>query len=232
MAPRLDVYWVSDSALGIDLGEKISPEVRRRVRAAYEGLRGLALEAVVNITPAYTTVLVTVDPLRVDEPDDLIGLAQRAVENAVARATESAPGRLVEIPVLYEGCVGPDLAEVAAIHGISVDEVVSMHTAPEYEVDFLGFSPGFAYLSGLDERLATPRLDSPRTRVPAGSVAIGGSQTGVYPQSTPGGWRIIGRTPVRMFEASRAEPSVLRMGDRVRFVPIDAARFAALEAAG
>ena len=135
--------------------------------------------------------------------------------------------RTVDIPVCYGGAFGPDLESVAELHGIPADEVVRMHSAATYTVYFLGFVPGFGYLGGLPDALRTPRLSSPRTRVPAGSVGIAGSQAGVYPFSTPGGWRLLGTTPLRMFQKDREGMSLLAIGDEVRFRPISAAEFEA-----
>ena len=146
----------------------------------------------------------------------------------VAHNVVPPPAREIEIPVLYGGEFGPDLDDVAALHGITSGDVVRLHSEGEYTVCFLGFVPGFAYLGGLPDALATPRLASPRKRVPPGSVAIGGNQTGVYPFPTPGGWRILGRTPLAMFRADRDPASLLAIGDRVRFFSIGADRFAEL----
>jgi inhibitor of KinA len=137
--------------------------------------------------------------------------------------------RKVEIPVCYGGEHGPDLADVCALHGMAAEQVVELHASVEYLVYFLGFVPGFAYLGELPEALVTPRLATPRRSVPAGSVGIAGNQTGVYPFATPGGWRVLGRTPVAMFRTDRDGLSLLSIGDRVRFTPISAERFAALE---
>jgi len=145
----------------------------------------------------------------------LTGLAVEALD---------AP-RVVEIPVCYGGDLGPDLDDVARMHELSPDEVVRLHSAAEYLVYMIGFMPGFAYLGGLPERIATPRRKTPRTAVPAGTVGIGGRQTGVYPLVSPGGWNLIGRTPVKIFDIARAEPTLLGTGDRVRFRPMTRAEF-------
>jgi inhibitor of KinA len=143
----------------------------------------------------------------------------------VVRAESLPAPRVVEIPVCYGGELGPDLEDVAAKHGISPDEVVSIHSSGDYLVYMVGFMPGFAYLGGLSERIATPRRSSPRTAVPAGAVGIGGQQTGVYPMVSPGGWNLIGRSPRKIFDIARDEPSLLAAGDRVRFRPISRADF-------
>jgi len=139
--------------------------------------------------------------------------------------------RKVEIPVCYGGDYGPDLNDVSSIHGMTPEQVIALHSSSSYLVYFLGFVPGFAYLGGLPEALVTPRLATPRRKVPPGSVGIAGSQTGVYPFATPGGWRLLGRTPVSVFRPDRTELSLLSIGDRVRFTPISLEQFAALERA-
>jgi inhibitor of KinA len=150
---------------------------------------------------------------------------QAALEAACADLAHAhlPPPRIVEIPVCYGGAFGPDLDDVAERHGLGSDDVVAIHTSGEYLVYMVGFMPGFAYLGGLDERIATPRRRSPRTAVPAGTVGIGGQQTGVYPLVSPGGWNLIGRTPLRIFDPARDEPTLLATGDRVRFraIPLD-----------
>jgi KipI family sensor histidine kinase inhibitor len=222
MGEAPEVRWVSDQCLRIALGGGISPVVSRRVRAAVGALRAVALPALLDVTAAYTTVLLTFDLARL-QPEFVERRAREAL--SVLGDVEEAPDRVVEIPVCYGGEFGPDLDAVAAHCGIQPAEVVAIHSGASYTVEFLGFSPGFPYLSGLPARLATPRLERPRVRVPAGSVGIAGPQTGVYPQATPGGWRLIGRTPLRLFDAFRDPPALLVMGDTVRFTPIGPEEF-------
>ena len=195
-----------------------------RVRSVFLLLREALPAGVLNLHPAYASLLVDFDPLRVAAAE--LGDEIRRRLGAVS-VTASAAARLVEVPVCYGGGLGPDLEAVAAHCGLSEGEVIARHAAAEYLVAFLGFSPGFPYLSGLDPALATPRLAAPRTHVPGGSVAIGGAQAGVYPAASPGGWRIIGRTPVRLFDARRDPPALLQMGDRVRFCPVSLEEFEA-----
>ena len=174
-----------------------------------------SVPGVVNVHPAYASILIDFDPLRIRHRD-----IERTAAELFAQAV-SAPlpePRSVEIPVIYGGADGPDLEAVAELTGHTPDEVVALHSGAEYLVYFLGFSPGFPYLGGMPESIAAPRLETPRRRVPAGSVAIGGRQTGVYPLASPGGWRIIGRTPLRLFDPEGDPPVLLRMGDHVRFV--------------
>ncbi len=192
----------------------ISLDGQEEVLRLFALLSGLA--GVRNLHPAFASLLVTFNPLATDP---------RALEQAIQRLYAEAssvplpPPRTIEIPVCYGGEEGPDLADVAALHGLTQDQVIALHSEPTYQVAFLGFSPGFPYLEGLPPVLATPRLDAPRKRVPPGSVAIGGSHTGIYPLASPGGWRIIGRTPLRLFQPETAPPTLLAMGDQVKFVP-------------
>ena len=209
--------YASDQALLVSFGDEISIEVHRQVRKLLRSLEQDRLPGVCNLHPAYCSLLLRFDPCRVDHGD-----LEKAVRERTAQldSLELPPSRTVEIPVCYGGETGPDLESVAATHGISADEVVRLHSEAEYTVYFLGFVPGFAYLGGLPEVLATPRRASPRTKVEAGSVGIGGNQTGVYPFATPGGWQIIGKTPLKIFQAERESMSLLEIGDQVRFRPI------------
>ncbi len=214
--------WTSERTLRIQLGDSISDAVGSAVRQAYAALRSASVPGVIDIIPAYTTLLVSFDPRDVDRAAAEANV-RHALSESVGHVVQSS--RRVEIPVCYDPAFAPDLADVAGLHQLSAADVVRLHSGAVYTVHFLGFSPGFAYLGGLPEVLATPRLARPRTSVPAGSVAIGGSQTGIYPHATPGGWRIIGRTPLVMFDAARETPALLSIGDAVRFVPIEAKEF-------
>jgi KipI family sensor histidine kinase inhibitor len=169
------------------------------------------------MVPTYRSLLVHYDPLRLSHRD-LVDFVR-----TILRKGEEYPlpePRMVEIPTLYGVEFGPDLPFVAEYNGLSIDEVIRIHSSTVYPVYMLGFSPGYAYLGGLPEEIATPRLPTPRTLVPTGSVALAGRQTGVYPIATPGGWRLIGRTPLKLFDPQRDPPTLLRVGDQVRFVPI------------
>lgn len=215
---------LGDRALLVHLGDTIDEATLERVR---EGRARLAtLPGVRDVVAGYATIAVHYDPRLAPggglaPHDAMVAAVQRALATE-SRAATGAP-RLVEIPVRYGGADGPDLEEVARHHGIDAGEVVARHVAPTYVVHVVGFVPGFPYLGGLDPRLATPRRATPRTLVPAGSVGIGGSQTGVYPIASPGGWQLIGRTPLRLFDARREPPALLRVGDQVRFRAVDAA---------
>lgn len=189
-------------------------------------MRG-SIAGVKDMVPAYATVVLifSLEGLRHSDAEASVAEAM----SSLGSSTEHTPGRVVEIPVCYGGEFGPDLKDVAAARGLSPDRVVDVHAGAELAVRFLGFSPGFAYLSGLPEEIHCERLSRPRVRVPAGSVGIAGGQTGVYPSDSPGGWRLIGRTPLKMFDPSRDVPSLLSIGDRVRFVRISADEFDSIE---
>jgi KipI family sensor histidine kinase inhibitor len=205
----------SDRSLLVAFGEGISVETHRRVFHLTRALKGV--RGILNLHPAYASLLVEFDP-RMRDHAQIEALVRECVAGE-AMGSDAEKSRLIEIRVRYGGEFGPDLADVARHTGITPERVVEMHAGAEYLVYFLGFAPGFAYLGGLPPELATPRLSAPRKRVPAGSVAIGGNQTGVYPIASPGGWRIIGHTDARLFDPIAAEPVLLRMGDRLRFVP-------------
>ncbi len=216
------IRHASDHTLLVAFAGEVSLAAHRQVRAALHALQREPVPGVANLHPAYASVLLTYEPGAV-ERDSLAG--EVAVRLRSAGAIPLPEPALVEIPVRYGGEWGPDLAEVAAACGLTPPEVVREHAGREYLVYFLGFSPGFPYLGGLSPRIAAARRGSPRTRVPAGSVAIGGSQTGVYPLASPGGWQLIGRTPLTLFDPSRNPPALLATGDRVRFVASDEAAF-------
>lgn len=213
--PFLD--WASDRALRVRFADTISDAAHDDVRRALAAFTRAPVPGQVNLHPAHASIVVVVDPRAATA--EAVEAAARENLHA-ADELELPEPRLVEIPVCYEPPYALDLEEVARRAGLSIDEVVRLHTAPLYRVDFLGFAPGFPYLSGLDGRLATPRRTEPRIRIPAGSVAIAGSQAGIYPVEIPGGWNVIGRTPLRLFPPAR-----LSVGDRVRFVPIPAEEF-------
>jgi inhibitor of KinA len=224
-APAIEA--AGDEALLIRFGRDISPETHARVMAALAAVDGARLPFVVDVVPAYASLLVAYDATAATEPE-----ARAAVAAVIARAPPpvSAPAaeRIVEIPVWYDPAVGPDLEPLAAEKGVAPAELVGWHTAVPYRVYALGFRPGFPFLGVVDPRLAAPRLPAPRARVAAGSVGVAGRQTGVYPSDGPGGWRILGRTPLRVFDPGREPPFLLRAGDRVRFVAVDETAFRAL----
>lgn len=220
---------LGDHAVTITLGDTIDEATHRRVRAVSAALDARALEGVVDQVPAFASVVVHYDPARVGgepaaPPYRRLVDALAHLLNDVRDDVLPAP-RTVRIPVSYGGEFGPDLEDVARQHSIEPDDLIRLHTEGDYLVYMVGFMPGFAYLGGLTPRLVTPRRSSPRTAVPAGTVGIGGQQTGVYPLVSPGGWNLIGRTPLRIFDVAREEPALLVTGDRVRFHAISLAEF-------
>jgi KipI family sensor histidine kinase inhibitor len=216
-------YPASDQSLLVYLGRGITIHAHERVAKLLRLLESEPIVGVRNLHPAYCSLLVKFDPLKLDHAR-LEGILRFHVGRLAQ--VELPPARRLEIPVCYGGQFGEDLDDVAALHGISPARVIELHTSVTYLVYFLGFVPGFAYLGELPEALATPRLAVPRKSVPAGSVGIAGNQTGVYPFATPGGWRVIGRTRFEMFRPDRIGMSALSLGDRVRFVSIPADQFA------
>jgi KipI family sensor histidine kinase inhibitor len=209
---------VGDAALTAELGDRLDPAANAAVRALDRALLENPFPGFVESVPTHRALLVCFDPTRASFASAADAVRERA-SRAVVR---DDPGQLHEIAVCYGGAHGPDLEEVAALAGLRPDEVVRLHSGQEYTAFMLGFLPGFAYLGLLPERLETPRLATPRTRVPAGSVAVAGRLTGIYPAATPGGWRILGRAAARLFDPSREPPSRICAGDRVRFVPVEA----------
>jgi len=212
------VLAVGDAAVTVELGNDIDPDLAARVRALDRSLLRAPFPGFRESAPAYRSLLVLYDPARIRFADVRADLLQRAREPP----GREEPGPLRSVPVVYGGASGPDLADVARACRLSESEVVARHAAQEYTAFMLGFTPGFAYLGLLPEALSLPRLATPRVRVPAGSVAIAGRQTAVYPSATPGGWRLIGRTSQRAFDPLRDPPALIRPGDRVRFEPVDA----------
>lgn len=221
-------HIASDQSLLVYFGDQITLEAHKRVRRLLQLLELEPVAGVRNLHPAYCSVLVKFDALRLRH-ESLQEILRTYIER-MEKAALPEP-REVEIPVCYGGEFGPDLNDVARLHGITAQRVIELHAQGRYVVYFLGFVPGFAYLGELPQQLVTPRLTAPRKSVPAGSVGIAANHTGVYPISTPGGWRLLGRTPAKMFRPERKEMSLLAIGDRVRFVPISREQFAKLESA-
>jgi inhibitor of KinA len=208
---------MGDRALLIELGDQIDPSINEKVRELFLRLDRRPPEGVVELVPSYRSLMVVYDPLRTGFDrlrDEILSLQQAADPSLVPQP------RTLSVPVVYGGEYGPDLDWVAGFHKISPEQVVTLHTGTTYRVYMIGFTPGYPYLGELPEALATPRRETPRTVVPQGSVAIAQRQTGVYPVQSPGGWHILGWTPIRLFDASQWPPTPLEMGDRVRFFPI------------
>lgn len=212
----------SDSALLVVFGETISTATHGRVIGLFHAIQARHDPRVRNLHPAYASLLIDFDPLRMTH-EELTSVVEQLAKTADAPVETTREA--VTIPVCYELEFGPDLPDVARHAGITAEAAIRLHCSPTYDVYFLGFSPGFVYLGGLPEILHTPRLATPRPSIAGGSVGIAGSQTGIYPLDSPGGWRLIGRTPLRMFDPEAAPPTRLQPGDRLRFAPIDREAF-------
>ena len=218
----------SDQSLLVYFGARISLESHGKVVRLLRLLQSEPVAGIRDLHPAYCSLLIKFDGLRFTHED------VEAILRTYLDRLQSVPvpePREMEIPVCYGGDFGPDLADVCALHGMTPAQVVELHTSVTYTVYFLGFVPGFAYLGELPDALVTPRLTVPRRSVPAGSVGIAGKQTGVYPFATPGGWRLLGRTPIKMFRSDENALSFLTIADRVRFTPISPEEFLAFEQA-
>ena len=218
----------SDQALLVYLGEEIDYAVHERVRKLLWQLEKEPPSWLENLQPAYTSLMITFDACRADHAE--VEAAIRKLQQR-ARAVRTRKSRRIEIPVCYGGEFGPDLEEVAELCGLQTSQLISLHTSRAYHAYFLGFVPGFAYLGDLPPEIAAPRLETPRRNVPAGSVGIAGRQTAVYPLATPGGWRLIGRTPKQMFRSDRRPMATICVGDRVKFRAISRKEFLKMEQA-
>jgi len=227
---------LGDSALIVRVVDEFHPDTSlNAVLAALRHLEAAAIPGVIELAPAYTTIGVFFDPGKIGpatpeaSPFDVLATKIQSVLNASAFENETEnEARIIEIPVCYDREFAPDLAEVAAHARLSEDEVVLRHSSGSYRVNCVGFTPGFPFLSGLPAELATPRRATPRKEIPAGSVGIGGAQTGIYPRKSPGGWNLIGRTPLSLFDVEREPPALFRAGDRVRLRKISRNEFDAL----
>jgi inhibitor of KinA len=208
---------MGDRALLVELGDAIHPEVNKKVRELFLALEERKVPGIKDLVPSYRSLMVVYDPLELP----LVKL-QNTVGDLWKRTDASRLPRpkMVEVPVLYGGNHGPDLEWVASYHHLSLEEVISYHTQPTYQVYMIGFTPGYPYLGEVPEAIATPRRQTPRTVVPQGSVAIAQRQTGIYPVQSPGGWHILGWTPLKLFAADKWPPSLLEMGDLVKFISI------------
>jgi inhibitor of KinA len=214
----------SDQSMLVYLGEEIGAATHERVVRLLRLLQTEPVKWIRNIQPAYCSLLITFDAATVDHAEVQARLSEYEKH---AEKLPKSNSRVVDVPVCYGGEFGPDLEDVAAQHGLQAEKVVELHIARTYHTYFLGFAPGFAYLGDLAEEIATPRLETPRKEVAAGSVGIAGRQTAVYPFATPGGWRLIGRTPLEIFRKDREPMGLIAIGDQVRFRPITRAEFLA-----
>lgn len=217
-----------DTALSVEFGNAIDPKINQRIRAFTLALLSQERKGIVELVPSYRSVMIHYRPEAL-----LYSQLTEAVQAAaqLADRMELPPARVVEIPVLYNSQTGPDLAYVAEHSGKSTEEVIKLHTSPEYLIYMLGFTPGFPYLGGMYKEIATPRLTNPRIKIPGGSVGIAGEQTGIYPIDSPGGWQLIGHTPVKLYDPQQQSPILLQAGQYIRFVAVDEQEYQQITAA-
>lgn len=221
-----EILICGDRAVTVRIGDKIEQETGKRVQTLFSSLAKKNINGITELIPAFCSLTVCYDPERISYKKlcrIILG------ESGLQSNSTLEKKKIHHIPVLYGGNFGPDLSDVARLSGLSEHEVVKRHTAPDYMIYMLGFLPGFPYLGGLDKSIETPRLESPRTSIPRGSVGIGGSQTGIYPIESPGGWRLIGRTPILPYDPSRTPPVLYEAGDFIRFVPISVGEYEKIE---
>lgn len=216
-----------EQGLVVEFGQKIDEVINRKVHRLAKDLAPKNNEAIIEVVPTYRSLLIYFDPFQISR-ESLIKRVEQLVLSegeTLSYEEENKTGNVVQIPVCYGGEFGPDLEFVAQHNGLSVDEVIKIHTSTSYLVYMLGFTPGFPYLGGMSEKIATPRLKKPRVKIPAGSVGIAGSQTGFYPIESPGGWRLIGCTPIRAFNAGASNPFLFSAGDYLKFKPVSVEEF-------
>lgn len=219
---KIKILTAGDASLLIEFGKEISPEINRKITATVQLMKEQHIEGVVDIIPAFCSLLINYDP-RVLSYDELSKRMKRLLNMDIKTGESSR--RVFEIPVCYGGKYGPDLENIAKYAGLTEEEVIAIHSSRDYLIYMLGFLPGFCYLGGLDERIHTPRLANPRLKINAGSVGIGGSQTGIYPLDSPGGWQLMGMTPVKTYNPDREVPILLSAGDYIRFIPVNEEEF-------
>lgn len=211
-----------DSAITVEFSKEMNEETNRKIRFLAAKLNSKSIRGIRESVPTFCSITVYFDPFVISA-----GKIKRKILKIIKSYQEGSAEkkRVFLIPVCYDGEYAPDMKDVCAFTGLSERQVVDIHTSCDYLIYMLGFLPGFPYLGGMDKRIEVPRLDTPRTAIPAGAVGIGGKQTGVYPLASPGGWRLIGRTPVKVYDPERTEPIVYRAGDYIRFYPITADEF-------
>ena len=215
-----EVHYLAsgDTALTVDFGNIISETINQQVMALRDEITKQNWNGIVATVPTFRSLFIQYDPCVLSHEE----LCRRLETRHLTLNTKHLPvHRIIEIPVCYGARFGPDLRDGEKLTGLSADEIIALHSGHNYRIYMLGFLPGFPYLGGLDERICMPRLATPRTRIPAGSVGIGGSQTGIYPVDSPGGWRLIGATPLTLYDPSREHPIPYKSGDYIRFVPVD-----------
>ena len=232
MAEYVKYLSAGDSGLVVEFGDVIDEKVNARVHLLAKAFeKDIVLKGIKELIPTYRSLMIVFDPFLISRKE-LTQLATKYIDDNKTifdNPKSSGPAKVVEIPVWYGGDFGPDIKTVAEHNNISEEEVINIHTSGEYKVYMLGFMPGFCYLGGLDKRIECPRLKTPRTKIPAGSVGIAGSQTGVYPVDSPGGWQLLGKTPFRMFDIKKENPFLVNPGDVIKFKAISEEEFQKIE---
>lgn len=207
---------VGDKAIVVEFGDEISVECNNKVLSLYKNITSNKEPYIISSIPTYRSLLIKYDPLEISYPE----LIEEINEKLKQQKDLNIKPKVMEIPVKYGGDFGPDIEYVAKHNNISIDEVIKLHTKPLYRIYMIGFTMGFAYLGGMSSKIETPRLEKPRTKIPAGSVGIAGKQTGIYPVESPGGWRLIGKTPVKLYDPYREDPILVKPGNYIKFVEI------------
>lgn len=207
---------VGDKAIVVEFGDEISVECNNKVLSLYKNITSNKEPYIISSIPTYRSLLIKYDPLEISYPE----LIEEINEKLKQQKDLNIKPKVMEIPVKYGGDFGPDIECVAKHNNISIDEVIKLHTKPLYRIYMIGFTMGFAYLGGMSSKIETPRLEKPRTKIPAGSVGIAGKQTGIYPVESPGGWRLIGKTPVKLYDPYREDPILVKPGNYIKFVEI------------
>ena len=224
---NIRILTEGDTSMLIVFGEEISPKINAKITSAVHLMKQQKIEGIVDIIPSFAALLINYNPQVVSYAS-----LKARMEHILSMdlGTQESARRVFEIPVCYGGEFGPDLGTIAEHAGLSQEEVVEIHSSSDYLIYMLGFLPGFCYLGGLDARIHTPRLANPRLSIPAGSVGIGGSQTGIYPMDSPGGWQLMGKTPVKTYDPERETPILVNAGEYIRFVPISEEEFREIRA--
>lgn len=218
---KLNIYQISETSALVEFGNEINPDTNKKIRILCDYLENNPFCGLVEYIPYFTSISVIYDPIKINSISPFEKVKE-ILESILCKLDFSAEyeENIVEIPVCYGNEYGPDIEYVAEVNNMSVSDVIDIHSKGKYPVYMIGFAPGFPYLGGMSEKIAAPRRDTPRTAVPEGSVGIAGMQTGVYPLETPGGWQLIGRTPLKLFDAESKDKTLLKCGDIIKFYPI------------